>query len=161
MTVKEYQTKYKLSKGGKFNREEFVKDMTEDFNKMLESQGIDPSGQTKKRIPYKRFAGVVDALNQKWNNIFNTVDTKVDRADVDKFWGFFFASVVAPYRANTYPEKYHVNTDRILNNGEEREHVDKQSEAMAETAAEQVIKSGKISTEKRVSNSTIRKRHKV
>ncbi|MBO4735794.1 MAG: hypothetical protein J5614_05290 [Paludibacteraceae bacterium] len=159
MTVKEYQTKYKLAKGSKFNREAFVKDMTEDFNKMLESQGIDPTGVNKKRIPYKRFSGVVDTLYQKWLNIFNSVDTKVDREDVDKFWGFFFASVVAPYRANTYPDKYHINTDRIINNGEK--HEDKLSEDLAETAAEQAIKSGKISAEKRVSNSTIRKRHKV
>ena len=155
MTVKEYQTKYKLSKGGKFNREAFVEDMKNDFIKMLESQGIDLSGKVKKRIPYKRFSSVVDTLYQKWNNVFNSTDTKVDREDVEKFWGFFFASVVAPYRANTYPDKYHINTDRIINNERDKSVDDK-----ADQLAEDIVKSGKVKDEKRVSNSTIRKRKK-
>jgi len=90
MTTKEYILKYNLSKSDKFNRNEFVSDLTFDFITLLEV------GKAKENL--KGFNNAVNAIKMKFDAINNKTV-----GNIEKLWNYFFATVVVKFRENMFP----------------------------------------------------------
>jgi hypothetical protein len=153
MTVKAYQKKYKLMSTKKFNREDFVADMKNDFLQMLASQGIDIKHPTKKRIPVTRFNNIIDQMYSKWLSVF--CQTKVDMEHAESLWGFFFATVAGPWRAQTFQVKRKFSLDRETRDTKR----DEAAERLVESVTTGNEKTGKKNdnTRTRLSNGQIRR----
>lgn len=109
MNVSEYVKEFNLKGNNKFDREKFVISMRDDFSKMLE-------GQMNPVI----FENKVSDLRKKWDNIFNK--STLNSEQVEKFWKFFFATIIIPRRNLIFPgnwkdvkHAYKMKTDPIYN----------------------------------------------
>ena len=91
MKTKEYVTKYNLSQSDKFNHNEFVSDLANDLLTALEV------GKGKENI--KGFNNAVNAIKMKFDAINNKT-----LGNIEKIWGFFFATVVVKLKEELFPE---------------------------------------------------------
>jgi hypothetical protein len=89
--TKEYVTKYNLSQSDKFNHNEFVSDLANDLLTALEV------GKGKENI--KGFNNAVNAIKMKFDAINNKT-----LGNIEKIWGFFFATVVVKLKEELFPE---------------------------------------------------------
>lgn len=89
MKPKEYIKKY----GTNFGNPEFINDLTADFLSLLEV------GKAKENI--KGFENAVNAVRMKYNGISNKIPGGLD----EKYWKYFFATVVATMREELFPNE--------------------------------------------------------
>lgn len=92
MKTKEYVKKYRLNENDKFNHEDFVSDLTEDFLVLLEVN--------KANNNIRGFNNAVNAIRMK----FDAVNNKTVGCIPDKLWNYFFATVVAKLREQMCPQ---------------------------------------------------------
>lgn len=98
MKTKEYITHFKMNEeGNKLNRDEFVIELEKDFISSLKAIQGD-----KKELGLMAFQSVVKQIRLKWDSIF--LKTKFPKIHSDKFWGFFFASVILKHKKERFPE---------------------------------------------------------
>lgn len=91
MKTKEYILKYSLNKSDKFNHNEFVSDLANDLLTLLET------GKGRENI--KGFNNAVNAIKMKFDAINNKT-----LGNIEKIWGFFFATVVVKLKEELFPE---------------------------------------------------------
>lgn len=91
MKTQEYVRKYSLNKSDKFNHNEFVSDLANDLLTLLEV------GKGKEEI--KGFNNAVNAIKMKFDAINNKT-----LGNIEKIWGFFFATVVVKLKEELFPE---------------------------------------------------------
>lgn len=91
MKTQEYVRKYSLNKSDKFNHNEFVSDLANDLLTLLEV------GKGRENI--KGFNNAVNAIKMKFDAINNKT-----LGNIEKIWGFFFATVVVKLKEELFPE---------------------------------------------------------
>jgi len=100
MEVAEYKNKYDLENTYKFDRDDFIKDISADFY-----EAIDPVLKKKEagEAPdLKEFSDLTRTIREKWDAIFK--NTQVKKEGAQKFWGFFYATVVAKSKNSLFPD---------------------------------------------------------
>ncbi len=94
MNTKEYVTKYKLNvQDNKFNHNDFISDLTNDFITLLEV------GNSTKN--FKGYENAVRAILMKWDAINNKTVGNLP----DKLWNFFYATVIVKTKEELFPEE--------------------------------------------------------
>lgn len=94
MNTKEYVTKYKLNvQDNKFNHNDFISDLTNDFITLLEV------GNSTKN--FKGYENAVRAIRMKWDAINNKTVGNLP----DKLWNFFYATVIVKTKEELFPEE--------------------------------------------------------
>lgn len=92
MKTKQYVKKYKLNKGDKFNRQEFISDLALDFLTLLEVHN--PKGDIRK------FNNAVNDIRDK----FDAINNKTLGYIPESLWNYFFATVIAKAREEFCPQ---------------------------------------------------------
>lgn len=109
MEAQDYIEKYRMNQEFyKFNRDEFIKDLEKE---LLDKIKLSPHAHPKYgRVPYMVFRGFVNEISDKFKEI-----SKLRKYPLNpKLWGYFYSSVVIPYREKNYPkiQNYLNNLDK-------------------------------------------------
>jgi len=97
---REYINKYDLDSSSRFNRDEFISDIETDYlvflDPLLQLFGKDP-----RKCTVPKFETVTTTIRAKWDGIFNK--SILDKDTSDKFWRYFYATVIVKYRDKMFP----------------------------------------------------------
>lgn len=86
MNAKQYREKYDLENpASRFDRDALIKDLTDEFDARLSSQG---------KIVWKQWQNLLTDFSIKMHNIF--FGTRLNYDDVEKMFSFLFATVFGP-----------------------------------------------------------------
>ena len=94
MDSENYVKKYNLLNTFYFDRKAFAIDLMKDFDAMI--------GE-RTQMAYDEFQDMVTQIRVKWDNIF--YGSRVSLEHSDKFWGFIYATEIAPRRQQLVPKK--------------------------------------------------------